>query len=205
MHQEEDGKWKDSLFSFLRHGLCHPSLCQAIWCPQILMAQVLTRLKLDWMAQPGPDSAWQYTFRRIFTIVLVYWLIYLTMAPPTSAYEYDENTHTSVLLPGAYPAWKNTVYTMSFWLFTVYTVIVMTRLRRQVRVRYDISVKYPAYMGDLWEDACVSIWCGCCSIAQLARQTADYDKEGAAYCTKTGLVDDVASHYSGNPATVLTV
>jgi len=37
------------------------------------------------------------------------------------------------------------------------------------------------------EDFCCSFWCSCCTVSQLARQTADYDVEDARFFTSDGL------------------
>merc|ERR1712038_1274812 len=37
------------------------------------------------------------------------------------------------------------------------------------------------------EDFCCAFWCGCCTVSQLARQTADYDVEDARFFTNDGL------------------
>ena len=36
------------------------------------------------------------------------------------------------------------------------------------------------------EDCCCSFWCHCCTIAQMMRHTADYDKYDAQCCNDTG-------------------
>jgi PLAC8 family len=86
------------------------------------------------------------------------------------------------------------LYHTCSWIFGVYTLIVMTRLRRAVRGRYSIPSR--AAFDGLVEDICMSFWCGCCSVAQMARQTCNYDDNNstttssvdvATYCTATGL------------------
>jgi len=37
------GHWKDGLCDCFKYGICHPSLCNAFFCPQLLMGQILTR------------------------------------------------------------------------------------------------------------------------------------------------------------------
>jgi hypothetical protein len=74
--------------------------------------------------------------------------------------------------------------------FAAYTWYVLAKLRAAVRVRYRIPPRAAPLVPGCVEDACVSFWCGCCSVAQLARQTADCDNEedvAAGCCTRTGL------------------
>jgi hypothetical protein len=43
------GKWKDGLCSCFRYGLFHPHLWNAWLCPQILLGQLLVRMKMTWL------------------------------------------------------------------------------------------------------------------------------------------------------------
>jgi Cys-rich protein (TIGR01571 family) len=71
---------------------------------------------------------------------------------------------------------------IAFWL---YMVFLLTKVRSYIRNKYFIPV---GACGPL-EDCCVSFWCGCCSVTQLARHTADYRSSPAACCSDTGLTD----------------
>ena len=174
---EVRGVWKDSLFDCHRYGFFHPTLWNAICCPQILMAQILTRLKLNWLGEPGYE--WQKTFRKVFGIVCVYWVLTTVLSPPPM-YTTDAN---GMMVPTGtvVPKWQATLNSLVFWSFALYTLLVLTKLRRSIRQRFEIPSRHPA------EDCCVSFWCGCCSVAQMARQTCDYHRQAAVCCSTTGL------------------
>jgi len=67
------------------------------------------------------------------------------------------------------------------WFWT--TVCVLARLRRRVRHSYGIRTKICC------EDLACALWCSCCTVSQLARQTADYTVHRAYWCTPNGLAE----------------
>ena len=69
------------------------------------------------------------------------------------------------------------------WFFL--SVGTLIKVRRSVRRAYQI----PQFC--CLEDCFVSVFCTCCAVSQLARQTADYYRHRAYCCTSTGLDDGV--------------
>jgi len=65
----------------------------------------------------------------------------------------------------------------------LFSVLVLCRLRGAIRRRQHIE-------GDEISDLACSCCCHPCVTCQVARQTADYDRQVAYCCTKTGLVED---------------
>jgi Cys-rich protein (TIGR01571 family) len=165
------GAWKDGLFDCCRLGPCHPTLLHSVFCPQILMAQGLTRLKLNWLGERAPDHEWKRTFVNVCWIVAFYWILTTLLSP------YNGNE--------AAPWFQWTFYRLIGWAFTIYTWVVLTRLRRSVRLVFEIPVRYK-YLGQL-EDFCIAFWCGCCAVSQMARQTCDYDEHSGACFSVTGV------------------
>ena len=179
--QPNRGDWKDGLCECCTYSCCHPSLLNA-WCfPQILMAQVLTRLRMNWLGDPAPESEWKHTFRRVIILLVLYLIVMIFMAPPVTV------VHNGVASTPNYPSWKRITYNVVSLAFWLYSIIVLTKTRRAVRDKYDIPTK--ACGGA--EDCCCSFWCGCCTVAQVARQTADYPTTKAQCCSSTGLPADV--------------
>ncbi len=107
------GHFKDGIFDCFAYGPFHPSLCSALIVPQILMAQVLTRMKLDWCG--NENDRWHVTFRRVLILVIIYWVVSLLMAPPRST-----KSH--------YSFWRWLVYNLVTSVFGVYTCIVLMKL-----------------------------------------------------------------------------
>jgi Cys-rich protein (TIGR01571 family) len=185
------GKWKDSLFDCAKFGFFHTSFLNSICCPQILMAQVLTRLKMNWVGEENvPDHEWRRCFRRILVLVCLYWPISLLLAPPTPLFLSDPSTGNVVVAPpqSSQTPLNGFLYKLVSWTFGIYTILLLTRLRRAVRRKYEIPLRYPSLgVAAHLEDVCLSFWCGCCTVAQVARQTCDYERQTAACCSSTGL------------------
>merc|ERR1711862_159791 len=75
-------------------------------------------------------------------------------------------------LPSPPPdTWKTHVKRIINAVFLFYTLYVAIKARKAIRERNGIPTKN---CGSL-EDCCCVYFCGCCTISQMARQTADYD------------------------------
>jgi hypothetical protein len=172
------------LLDCCRYGPCHPSLLHALLCPQILMAQVLTRLKMNWCGDRAPEYEWKRTFRKVVVIVGLYWGMTILLSP----YHGKEEA----------PFLQTMLYRMVGWAFTIYTLFVLTKLRQQVRLMFDIPVRIWCF--GPWEDLCLSFWCGLCVVSQVARQTCEYEEQRAACWSSTGLMSS-----SRESTTVMTV
>lgn len=196
------GKWKDSLFACTRLGYFHPSLCNAILCPQLLMAQVLTRLRMNYWGQENvPDAEWRRTYRRVLLIVSIYWGFSGLFCPPPPLLLSDPATGNVLVAPPMQqqPPLHQFLYRLVFWSFVIYSTVVLARLRRAVRRQSEISpFRVLAFwgIGTSLEDLCLSFWCGCCTVAQVARQTCDYEREGATCCSNNGLLFGSRSNHS---------
>ena len=213
-HELSFGQWKDRWYDCCRLGLCHVTLWNACCCPQILAAQVLSRLQLNWIGDPirgtNPQQrkTTRETFDRVLLVVISYWCLSTLTDPnhlpgPTSL----------IIGEGLLPVFNDAnvlqqrYNTYSFYnginlLFGLYTFVVLTKLRHQTRRVHRIPPANPCgklnrfcngekfsdieHVDDITssadengatvEDCCMTIFCGCCSVAQMARQTASYHK-----------------------------
>lgn len=176
------GQWKDSLCSCCKYGPFHPSLWNAFCCPQILMGQILTRMRMNWLGSSAAEYDWHMTFRRIAIIVIVYFILSLILQPSsTEVFTAQDGTVTVINHEG--PLWETILYNLLTVSFGMYTLIVMIRLRAAVRAKYEIPTRHCGVM----EDFCCTFFCGCCTVSQMARQTANYEEIRAVCCTDTGL------------------
>ena len=178
--------WKDALCGCFNYGICHPSLWNAMFCPLILMAQVATRMKLNWLGSPAEGDLWRNTFKIVVSIVVLYYVISGILGPFKPDYEYDEKTGEMVQVGPDAPLWVPIINNIVGMSFGVYSLIVMIKVRRSVRQRYEIEAE--TCCGDT-EDCCCVFFCNCCTVAQMARHTADYDQRRALCCTNTGMPD----------------
>jgi Cys-rich protein (TIGR01571 family) len=180
---ERKGKWKDGIFSCFRHGLLHPHLWIAWICPQILLGQILTRMKMTWLVKPAASkSSMQSLMGKIFILLVVYSFYDALLAPPLFEVTVGENGDV-ILRQNMNQRWHQVFYVLMSLPMTVYGVLVVVKLRAAIRAKYGI----PTGKLGMFEDACCVCCCNCCIMSQLARQTADYDDAPAAWCSQSGM------------------
>eukprot|EP00553_Chaetoceros_curvisetus_P008322 CAMPEP_0204630950 /NCGR_PEP_ID=MMETSP0717-20131115/21633_1 /ASSEMBLY_ACC=CAM_ASM_000666 /TAXON_ID=230516 /ORGANISM="Chaetoceros curvisetus" /LENGTH=260 /DNA_ID=CAMNT_0051648377 /DNA_START=49 /DNA_END=831 /DNA_ORIENTATION=+ len=169
------GKWKDDIFACSRYGIFHPSFLYACCCHFVLLAQVMTRLRVNWKADPAVGDEWKKTFRNVIVISCVYgFLKYIFMLAPEPGME-DDNVEVI-----GFVVTFEQIIGFIYWLYMLY---VVSKTRKLVRQRDGISDENCVGC----EDVACALCCGCCTVSQMARQTAHYDTEEAAFFTIDGL------------------
>lgn len=165
-----NGRWKDDICGCCSLGFCHPHWWCSCVCNICALAQVMTRMELNWLGQPALRSSWQRTF---FIVVAITFLPLIVRSICLAIYFISINT---------------TAYMIAQSLGLVIIVYIMTilvRTRVYIRERYGIQ-------GGCFQDFCCSFWCQCCVVAQMLRQTHDYREDpvgccsNACFCTTTG-------------------
>jgi Cys-rich protein (TIGR01571 family) len=167
---EAEDEMFDELGAPLGHWRTHLCACcdvvtqATFWigfcCTPVLLAQLLTRLRLTWKGEEGTQEETSLTFNRIVIAMIV------------------------ALSFARIPILGSCIF-LSFLMIVV--VYAGSNLRRYVRKRYKIRPTLPMKCGEGIEDCCCMFWCSCCSAIQIARHTHD-DKEFPGYgCTSTGL------------------
>lgn len=138
--------------------------------PSVANAQIMTRMRLTWLAHPGNEAQVLNTFKIILVLVL-------------SALGIDSMlTGIGFAIGWKIPTFVGGTICLGCMLFMLYLVIVT---RRHVRHKYEITED----RCNGCEDCCCSFWCGCCTVAQMMRHTADYQSYRGSCCTTTGLPD----------------
>eukprot|EP00751_Fragilariopsis_kerguelensis_P002487 CAMPEP_0170824618 /NCGR_PEP_ID=MMETSP0733-20121128/45426_1 /TAXON_ID=186038 /ORGANISM="Fragilariopsis kerguelensis, Strain L26-C5" /LENGTH=395 /DNA_ID=CAMNT_0011187931 /DNA_START=35 /DNA_END=1222 /DNA_ORIENTATION=+ len=156
------GGWRTRLY-----GCCDVLTQSTFWmgfcCTPILVAQLITRLRLTWNGREGSQEETSLSYNRlvlalVFTLA-VFWVPFMG----------------------------------GLCLFIYYLVVVVyvgSQVRGYVRQKYKIPSTLPTRCGDRVDDVCLMLCCGCCSSIQMARHTHD-DKEYPGHgCTTTGLEFD---------------
>jgi len=183
------GRWKDDLFDCCKHGPCHPSLLCACCCQLILLGQVMTRLKLNWLGDSEPYGAKNNTCR---IMVLITFLFGIWGMVFNSTINDDQNievialddydtveTIETITIDDTQSGWYNFGINLHF----AFVLFLTWKVRKYIRAKNQIPEKNCVGC----EDFCCSLWCGCCVLSQVARQTADYDQEKAQCCSVTGV------------------
>lgn len=172
------GRWKDGLFDCFTYGILHPSVCCACWCTQVGMAQVMQRMHLTWLGSLGDEVTGKKAFKVIVTIFLSYTVFSYCLdllLEHGDLGEFHEFVHYLR-------------YSVQF-LFIAWSIYVLMKTRENLRRIYSI----PEENLHGCEDLCCSAFCSCCTVAQMARHTGEYEKYHATWLSENGLPDHAPS------------
>jgi len=156
------GGWRTRLFSCC-DVLTQSTFWMALFCAPILMAQLITRLKLTWNGREGPPDETSLSFNRL-VLSLVFTMSVLWI-----------------------PIVGNLCLLVYYLVVIVY---VGSHVRAYMRQKYKIPSTLPTRCGDRVDDVCMMLFCGCCSSMQMARHTHDDKEYPGLGCTTTGLEFD---------------
>jgi len=122
------GVWKDGLCDCCTFGPCHPSFLNAWIFPQILMAQVLTRMQMNWLGQTSAEARNDSpnTFRKVITVLIVYWIASTFLAPPPP--DVVEHGDDIQVIPKDSPFLQAFLYQLVNFVFGFYTILVLLNL-----------------------------------------------------------------------------
>jgi len=188
------GSWKTGLCDCFRYGCCHPHLCLSWCCMPIALAQVMTRMRLNFMAERGSVSEVAKTFKTMVGIFVCYVIVDQILASMligrlgTIAGEYNVEEYDYTKMEEKIDSTTMFIYYIRRIIsltFSIYIFVALYRTRRSVRAKYNIPAKNSC------EDCCCTLCCPCPTTMQLMRQTADYDTYAANCCTETGLPSHV--------------
>lgn len=180
MIEAPTGRWKDGLMDCFTNGVCHPALWCAWCCHSIAIGQVMSRMQLTWLGQPGPITRTQQAFKVVVILTISYYVY--SIALETAAFEYSIEAEPLLF------SYLRVAGSLLFMLWSVYS---LWRTRETVRARYQIKEQ----ICNGCEDFCCSLWCSCCTVAQIMRHTGEYETYPGVCCSATG-------HPPGTPIVV---
>ena len=187
------GKWKDSLCDCFSLGICHPSLCCPFFCGTISMAQIMSRMSLTWLGEPGERARTKDTFKVVVMLYVAYMIFSNAMELASQSY-YTIDQDTGLVNTMDVPAynWLMRMRMIGIVLFSIWSLYSLCKTRQSVRRQYSIPEEQ--YRG--CEDCCCATFCSCCCIlGQMARHTGEYENYPGVCCSSTG-------HHEGAPMTV---
>lgn len=187
-HKVPHGRWRDGLFNCFGVGICHPSLCLTYWCRPLALAQIMTRMQLNFCGEQKGPAAASNTFKYMLVLWLVYFGTEQVLGALVMSYTPQEPNDDSVTIEYSTTYWAlyGVLRALQF-MFGIYMLVIIIRTRSLVREKYSIPEENCVGC----EDCCCGVFCNCCVVAQMARHTADYDTYPAACCTNTGLPSNV--------------
>ena len=159
--------------------LTQATFWMALCCFPVLLAQVLTRLRLKWNGQEIEKEQDDDDF----TCTDKNYQQHESEEENAMTFNKIVLAFVGVLALGHIPL-VGSVIVFVFYMVTM--IWIGGNLRRYVRRRYKIPRTCSMCPGDV-EDRCTMGFCGCCAMIQIARHTHN-DKEYPGYCcTTTGL------------------
>lgn len=173
------GGWRDRLCDCGIYGFCHAVVVTTLCCPLLTLGQIMSRVSFDFLGRPlaKGDSS---TFGVMGSIVTMWVLVNLFVI---GAYNYKWSQHLTLSTADiAALGFVNVV-------MLVYAIYAVAATRSSIREKFMIR-EQRCY--DL-EDCCCATFCMPCTVCQMARHTADYNRQEAVCFSSTGLPDDASS------------
>lgn len=172
------GSWRDGLFSVFKYGVFHPLVLNALCVPLIAVGQIMSRNHLTWFG----DYGYRFQSMSIFTNMLVlvlFWgflnILFLFVIGVTL---------NRGNLPHYFDYIALALVNVGMFVFSAFAV---GKTRAAVRARYHIPPSLPACGNGSTEDYLFATFCMPCTICQMGRHTADFDRYRAVCCNGTGL------------------
>jgi Cys-rich protein (TIGR01571 family) len=159
------------------------------------MGQVMHRLGLDCTGKQAYTSKKLRTFQIVASLAAVFYIVdiivrtmyymeytkYATMSTAEDGTNIpDDELSAAALASGQAVVILYLILFVSTLIYVIWMVCTLTRTRLSVRERYEIQ-------GSAVEDCCCSLWCTCCTMAQLHFHTGEYETHSSVCCSKTGL------------------
>ncbi|KAG7343908.1 PLAC8 family domain containing protein [Nitzschia inconspicua] len=210
------GQWRDGLFSCFRHGLCHPHICNAWLCPQILLGQLLVRMKMTRIVHnpfqkinntdnsvsgasddnnhnnninnPSSQAA-ASSIQSVFRKIMVLAVLLSLYDATVAPPLFDLQMEEDT---GELTVVRGIGFPMWHQILYLLLSLPMTVWGIIVVVRLRAAIRHkhnipPGRLGQCEDFLCVCC-CNCCVMSQMARQTADYDgEEPASCCSPNGI------------------
>lgn len=169
------GRWRDGLFDCFKFGCLHGVICNALFCPLVMLGQIMTRVGFDFLGRRSLDNS--VNGPSTLSTIMFFWVFVNLVLFGVYNLKWSKGMELSMADQGAF-VFVNAAY----MLFVVY---LTSATRGSLREKYYIR---ESRFHDL-EDCCCATFCLPCSICQMARHTADYDEYEAVLCNATGLPD----------------
>merc|ERR1712071_96761 len=118
-------------------------------------------------SNPSPDTCRNVTVLLLFLAILGFVLTVLF------------SVETKVVNGKAEKPLETELLNLPSYLGMLLLLVFVVKTRGIVRQRYNIA-------GSSLGDCCISWWCSCCAIAQLARQTSEYEVNTGDIFSNTG-------------------
>ncbi|EJK54677.1 hypothetical protein THAOC_25675, partial [Thalassiosira oceanica] len=130
------------------------------WEPSTLLGQVQNRLGLNWLggrANPGNESPF-----KVLLGITIFDMVWSGLFSSPALYRVKQ------------------AFNFAMSIFSIYVI-----LKTRKHIRESSGIPEESCQG--CEDCCCATWCGCCTVLQMARHTAEYKTYAGQCCSETGL------------------
>ena len=167
----------------------------------------MVRMRLNWLGGYTSISGVAGTYKIMLFLTALYWSLYAiinmtynyivatALLTPTEEVN-PQFTDDGSMIPYPPPASAvllhniMTVLNVAYW---VYVIVLLIRTRMAIRSKYAIPTQC---CHGCCEDVVCAICCGGCTIMQMMRHTANYEKYAGQCCTENGLSPHVHNNDS---------
>mmetsp|Transcript_30733 Transcript_30733/g.70326 ORF Transcript_30733/g.70326 Transcript_30733/m.70326 type:complete len:246 (-) Transcript_30733:99-836(-) len=166
------GYWRDGLFACCGLGISHGLMWNSLLFPQIVLAQVMSRMNLGWRGIPGSTRETSRTFPIILTIMSLFYILEAILFLICPDLVVNIHAHGLLVFAGLLK------YALLVY-FLIFSLSIMIKARSLLRESYGI----PEMSCIGCEDMCCSIFCTCCTVSQMSRHIINYDESEYRCCT----------------------
>lgn len=138
------------------------------------MAQIMTRLELNWLGNPSSSEKETLDIYKKLNSVVTHWAVASLASLSWLIFSYAKTGFPNIV--------SLFIFIMVNLFMHAFTAFIAGNTRIHLRKICDIY-------GDYGEDYIVSVFCLRFVIAQMGRHTGDYNKNKAYIWTVTGLAD----------------
>lgn len=171
-HKRGENKWKDGMLSIFAHGVFHPFLVLT-WCaPIYAIAQVMTRLQLNWIGNPTSHESDTKEIYQKLNYVVMFWAMISLASLSWAIFSYNQTGFCNIA--------SIFIFVMVNIFMHVFTAFIAGNTRIHLRELFNIADDYE-------EDYILSVFFLRFAIAQMGRYTGNYNKNQAYFWTATGL------------------
>ena len=175
--QSPTGAWRDGLFSIFKFGIFHPLVLNALFLPLIAVCQITSRNHLTWAGDYGYRFQSMSIFTNMLMLVLFWGALNITFLFVIGVTL--ERGH----LPHYWDYIALVLVNVGMLAFSIFAV---GKTRAGIRARYHIPPSLACGNGSA-EDYLCATFCMPCTICQMGRHSADFDRYRAVCCSGTGL------------------
>ena len=169
------GRWRSGICGCCDNGCCfYPMFWFTAFLSPLALGWVMTRNQLNACARVTNRIVFWTAFKVLAVVFVGYIIMYsvlfsvVTTNAMSSMPTVDENGNLVYPEPSSSAKFAGVLLVSLPIVFFGYLLVLLCRTRSYIRHKYQIPG------GDV-EDLCLSIWCSCCTILQVARHTNEND------------------------------